>query len=246
MKRILIVLAVSLFAVHAVAQKTASDSSSSTMKKKHNWSHAILGDQPNDHFLLQIGYSDFLSKQDSVSTKGFGRSFNSYFMMAFADKDDNRFSLGVGLGVGTDNYYLNKEVVDLNNQSQLIFVSDTADTFKKSKFTAAYVEAPVEGRFSSNPGDPNSAWKFAIGFKLGYLLSLHTKEKLVRDQEGIPDYTIKQKNDRLFNPVRLAGTLRFGYGVVSLFTQVDITSFVKNGDGPSIRPYTIGFTLSGL
>ena len=245
MKRILIVMAVSLFAVHAMAQKTTTDSTFTAKKKKKGWSN-VIGDRANDHFMFQVGYSDFLNKQDSVGTKGIGRSLNGYFMLDFASKTDQRFSLGVGLGFGTDNYYLNKETVNLTDPNRITFVTDTADQFRKSKLTAAFFEAPIEGRYSSNPENPNKAWKFAIGMKLGVLLSMHTKEKIIRDVNGLTNYTLKQKDDHLFNPIRSAGYLRFGYGVFSLFTQVDITSFIKQGDGPSIRPYTAGITISGL
>jgi len=238
-------MAVSLFAVHAMAQKTTTDSTYSAKKKKKGWSN-VIGDRANDHFMFQVGYSDFLNKQDSVGTKGIGRSLNGYFMLDFASKTDNRFSLGVGLGFGTDNYYLNKETVDLTNPTRITFITDTATQFRKSKLTAGYFEAPIEGRYSSNPGDPNRAWKFALGVKLGALLSIHTKEKIIRDINGLTDYTLKQKDNHMFNPIRAAGYFRFGYGVFSLFGQVDISSFIKQGEGPAIRPYTAGITISGL
>ncbi len=238
-------MAVSLFAVHAMAQKTTTDSTYST-KKRSKWSHAILGERANDHFMLQLGYSDFLNKKDSVGTKGIGRSLNGYFMMDVVSKTDQRLSVGVGLGFGTDNYYLNKEKVDLTNPNRITFISDTITQFRKSKLTAGYFEAPIEGRYSSNPDNPNKAWKFVLGVKLGALLSIHTKEKISRDINNITDYTLKQKDNHMFTPVRVAPYFRFGYGVFTLFTQVDATSFIKSGDGQAIRPYTIGITMSGL
>jgi hypothetical protein len=246
MKRILIVLAVSFVALHTMAQTKVDSTTYSTKPKKKSWSNVILGDQANDHFLFQLGYSDFLNKQDSVSTKGIGRSVNMYFMMAFADKQDNRFSAAVGLGFGSDNYYLNKERIDLTNPARATFYTDTADDYRKSKLNATYIEIPLEARYSSNPANPNHAWKVALGVKAGLLAGIKTKVKMLRDINGIPDYTLKTKDDHLFNPVRAAGTLRVGYGVVSLFFQTDITSFIKSGDGPSIRPYTAGVTISGL
>ena len=244
MKRILIVLAVSLFAVHTMAQKTSTDSTAAAKPKKK--AGFILGDHANDHLLIQLGYSDFLSKKDSVSTKAFGRSFNMYFMMAFNSESDPRFSLAAGLGFGTDNYYLNKQRIDLTNPSRGVFYTDTADAYRRSKLTMAYLELPAEIRYSSNPSNPNHAWKFALGIKAGLLLSAHTKVKMQRDVNGLTDYTLKVKDDHLFTPGRVVGTFRFGYGVFSLFTQTDITNYFKSGDGPSIRPFTVGFTVSGL
>lgn len=249
MKRILIVMAVSLFAVQTMAQKTTVDSTSATKpappakKKRFGF---ILGDHANDHLLLQLGYCDFLNKNDSVSLKSVGRSVNAYFMMAFNDLVDPRFSLAAGLGFGTDNYYLNKQRIDLTNPNRGTFYTDTADDYRRSKLAMAYLEAPIEARYSSNPTNPNHAWKFAVGIKAGLLLSAHTKVKMLRDVNGLTDYTLKYKDDHLFTPGRIAGTLRFGYGVISLFLQADITNYFKVDDGPAIRPYTAGITISGL
>lgn len=244
MKRILIVMAVSLFAVHTMAQKSPADSTATAkQKKKFNF---ILGDHANDHLMLQLGYSDFLNKHDSVSLRGFSRSVNAYFMMAFNSVSDPRFSLAVGLGVGTDNYYLNKQRIDITNQQRGTFVTDTANDYKKSKLAMAYLQLPLELRFSSNPDNPNRAWKFALGVKGGLLMSAHTKVKMIRDVNGVPNYTIKYKDNHLFNSATADGTFRVGYGVFSLFTDVEITNFFKANAGPPIRPFTVGVTISGL
>jgi hypothetical protein len=236
-------MAVSLFAVHAMAQKTTTDT---TAKKKQTWANAILGDHSDDHFMFQLGFSDFLNKNDSISTKGIGRSFNAYFMKSFHFKNNDRFAFALGLGFGTDNYYLNKELVDLKNPTRIVFLRDTIDQYRRSKITAAFVEVPAEIRYNANPDNLNSSWKFALGVKLGALLSVHTKVKYTRDIENNIDYTAKEKDNRMFNPVRAAGYFRFGYGVWSLFMQVTMTSFIKIGDGPPIIPYTAGIAISGL
>jgi hypothetical protein len=238
-------MAVSLFAVHAMAQKTTTDT---TTKKKNTWAHAILGDHSDDHFMFQLGYDDFLNKHDSISLKGIGRSFNAYFMKAFPFKTDKRFAFALGLGFGTDNYYLNKEVVanNLNNGTRVTFISDTIDAFKKTKLAVGFLEAPAEIRYNAHPDNMNNTWKFALGVKLGVLLSAHTKEKFSRDQNNLVDYTLKYRDTKLFNPVRAASYFRIGYGVWSLFMQVTMTSFIKVGDGPPLIPYTAGIGISGL
>jgi hypothetical protein len=125
-------------------------------------------------------------------------------------------------------------------------VTDTADNYRRSKLTMAYLELPAEVRFSTNPSNPNHAWKFALGVKAGLLLNAHTKVKMIRDVNGFTNYTTKVKDNHLFTPGRFAGTFRVGYGVFSLFGQTDITNFFRSGDGPTIRPWTLGITISGL
>src|SRR6266542_104383 len=55
------------------------------------------------------------------------------------------------------------------------------------------------------------------------------------------------KSDKDFiNSTRFAVTGRIGYGFISLDGSYQLTSFLKTGAGPTIHPYSIGLTLSGL
>ena len=73
-----------------------------------------------------------------------------------------------------------------------------------------------------------------------------TSDEITRAPRSSFGSTFARESKNFFNGTRLAGTARIGYGHVSLFGQYSITSFIKDGRGPAIHPYSIGITLSGL
>lgn len=246
-----------LFAVLAVISTTSLVAQDSLVVKKEkeekvktDWSKVKLTNRSNDHFMLQIGHNGWSSVPDTVTTGGLSRSFNAYFMFDLPFKMDPRFSVGIGAGIGTDNFFLKKTMVDIrgvsNNQLTFKNVADT-NYFKKYKITTAYLEAPIEIRFQSDPTKKNS-FKAAIGGKVGTLVSASTKGKNLLNKNGgtILSGTVQEHSKRFFNGTRLQATARVGYGIFSLYGSYQINAFVKEGFGPDIRPYQIGLTISGL
>jgi hypothetical protein len=126
-------------------------------------------------------------------------------------------------------------------------LSDT-NSFKKYKLATTYAEAPVELRFRTNPDDDRRSVKLAVGAKVGTLLNAHTKGKTLENKEGntINDYKVKEYSKRYFNTTRISLTGRVGFGHFSLFGSYQLTPLFKEGQAPTIRPLTIGLTLSGL
>jgi hypothetical protein len=252
MKRIVLLFSTVLMTVVAFAQvdSTRSAAPEPTPKKKKDWSKISLANRANDHFVVQIGYDGWASKPDSIHTKGFSRSLNIYFMFDFAFKTDPRFSVGIGAGVGSSNIFFDNQEVDIISNGAKLAFPDKSDTthFKKYKLVSAYLEAPVELRFTANPENSDRSWKGALGVKVGTLLSVHTKGKTLLNSTGgtINSYTEKLSSKRFFNGTKLAVTGRFGYGHISLFGQYQINNFIRDGVGPNVRPYTIGLMLSGL
>jgi hypothetical protein len=220
--------------------------------KKKDWSKVNLSNRPNDHFMLQLGYDGWASRPDTISTKGIPRSFNMYFMFDFPFKTSPRFSVGLGLGLATDNMYFNKMTVDIAGRTtnQLTFKSVDSSYFKKYKLMTTYLEIPVELRFSADPENPNKAWKAAIGAKVGTMLAAATKGKsLMSHGSVVNNYTEKIKSKRYFNSTRLAVTGRISKGVFGIFGTYQINQFIKDGAAPNlpdIRPFQIGISISGL
>jgi hypothetical protein len=195
-------------ALAAVSSVIAQDSTITTKKKRKDWSQVNLSNRANDHFLLQLGYNGWSQKPDTINTKGFSRSFNMYFMYDFPFRTNPRYSVALGAGIGTDNMYFSKTIIDISgrNKNELTFknVSDT-NYFKKYKLATAYLEIPVELRFSANPENPNKSWKIALGGKVGFLVSANTKGKNLLNKSGgtINSFTQKEKARRYFNGTRL-------------------------------------------
>ena len=204
----------------------------------------------NDHFMLQVGYTTWTGQPDSISTSGLPRTFNMYFLFDFPFRTNPRFSTAIGAGVATDNVYFEKTRVELNGNSTNLRFRNLSDTssFKKYKLTTAYLEAPIELRYRSNPSNDRKSFKAAIGAKVGLLVNAHTKGKNLQGSTGnnIGDYTEKISSRRYFNTNRISLTGRVGYGNVSLFGSFAATPLFKEGVAAPIRPLTVGLTLSGL
>jgi hypothetical protein len=222
--------------------------------KKKEWKYNP--NRANDHFMLQFGYMNWASKPDTIKTKGIPRFFNMYFMFDFPFKTSPRFSVGLGLGLGTDNLYFDKTTVDIagKNSNTLSFARDTSSYFKKFKLATTYLEIPVELRFAADPDNTNKSWKVAVGGKIGTMLSAMTKGKnlLASNGAALNNYTEKIKSKKYFNTTRLAVTARVSKGVFGIFGQYQITQFIKDGAVPSgsplvnVRPFQIGISISGL
>jgi hypothetical protein len=259
MKKLLGV-AVVLFISHAVlaqdSTKTAKksriiqDTAGTVKKNKITYESLNLANRPNDHFMIVIGYDNWVGKPDTIRTKGLSRSFMFYFMMDFPFKTDPHFSVGAGLGIGVSNIYFDKQevLVEANNATLAFPDRTNTDHFKKYKLVNTYLEVPIELRYAFNPENTNKSWKLALGVKPGLMLSAYTKGKNLLNSAGQLEQAYIEKNSskKFFNGTRIAGTFRVSYGFIGLFGQLQLTPLIKSGAGPAINPYSVGIVLSGL
>jgi hypothetical protein len=212
-----------------------------------------ISDRPKDHFVLQLANVNWLEKPDSFAISGLSRSAGVYFMFDLAFKTDPRFSLGAGVGVGSDHVFFDK------GAGRDLVITSGGVQFKKNegaaadiryrsiKLHTAYLEAPLEFRFMHKPDQPHKSFKFALGMKVGTLITAVDKTRFERDAEGNGGYNLKIKDRSNFNNLRLAATARIGYGIFGAFVQYQLNDFIKDGSGPNqIRPLHIGITISGL
>jgi len=240
-------------AIACASAALAQDSTVVKKKGKKDWSKINLSNRTNDHFMLQLGYYGWATKPDSASFKGVPRSFNMYFMYDFPFKSDPRFSIGAGIGIGTDNVYFNKTTVDItgtSNSQTLVFGNGLdSNYFKKYKMGFSYLEAPIELRFAKDPENTNKSLKAAIGIKVGTMLSAETKGKNLLNKAGatINSFTEKIKSKHFFNTTRLQATARISLGVFGIYGSYQVTNFIKTGlSGPEVHPFQVGLVLSGL
>ena len=204
----------------------------------------------NDHFVLQLGYTTWQGAPDSIQTGGLPRTFNVYFMFDYPFRTNPRWSAAIGAGVATDNVFFDKTYIGIKDNTPTLVFDNVSDTnhFKKYKLATTYLEAPVELRFRSNPDNDSKSFKVAVGAKVGLLMNAHTKGKELQNRSGntVTAYTLKESSKRFFNTNRISVTGRVGYGHFSLFGSYQMTPLFKEGVAPTIRPMTIGLTISGL
>lgn len=242
MKKLFLLFFCSLFIVSLFAQENPE-----TPKKK---TPINLSGRANDHILVQIGYTGWNGIPDSINQGGFSKSINVYFMFDFPFKTSPKLSIGVGAGISTDQVKFSKTYIGIKEKTTTLQFIDQSDTshFKRTKLGTAYVEAPIELRFTADPLNSDKSLKFALGVKIGTLLNAHTRYKDLEDENGtlINSYTMKESSKKFFNSTRLSAQARIGWGHFSLYGSYQVTALFKDGVAPVIRPYSIGLTLSGL
>lgn len=203
-----------------------------------------------DHFMIQLGAATWQNRPDSIKTAGLSRTFNMYLMFDLPFKTSPHFSVALGPGIATDNVFLDKMTAGIKDNTKTVVFKNAADTahFKKYKVATAFLELPIEMRFSSNPDADSKSFKVAIGAKIGTMLAAWVKGKTLEDKGGntINDYTVKEKSKRFFNTNRISLTGRIGYGHFSAFTSYSLTSLFKEGLGPKMNAMSVGLTISGL
>ena len=240
-------LSLLILALIALAPAFSQETASTPKKKKFN-----ITDRAGDHLMLQLGSTSWIGAPDSVKShmKGFNRSANIYAMINKPFKGDPRFSFAFGLGVGVNNVYFKEMEVDIASSSAILPFRTTQGTnhFKKYKLSTAYLEAPLEFRFTANPEMPSKTIKIALGAKLGTMLNAQTKNKnlLTSNGSALNGFTQKETSKAYFNTTRLSGTIRAGYGNFSLYSAYTFTNLFKDGVAKSVNPIQFGITLSGL
>jgi hypothetical protein len=220
--------------------------------QKKDWKKEIL-DRPSDHIMVQLTSDRWSGVPDSISShmKGLSRGLGISIMFDKPFKTDPHWSVAFGIGVNGSSIFFQKMAVDIKatNSVRLPFRNlDSADNFKKYKLVTAYLEVPVELRYIFSPQKENKSWKAALGLKVGTLLNAHTKGKNLQDKNGttINGYTQKESKKSFFSSNRVMATARIGIGHFSLVCNYQLSSFLKDGAGPDIRPYQVGLCISGL
>ncbi len=222
----------------------------SAQDKKANSSDIL--NRAGDHIMLQLGSDIWTGAPDSITShkKGLSRVANIYIMKDKVFKTDKRFSVAFGVGVSSSNVYFKTYNVDIvSTATKLPFTNlDSSNRFKKYKLTTAFLEVPLEFRFTKDPENAAKSIKGALGVKVGTMLNAHTKGKTLQNKNGgtVNNYIQKQSDKRFFNSTRLSVTGRIGYGNFSIFASYQINNLLKDGVGPDIKPMQVGICLSGL
>ncbi len=211
-----------------------------------------LSSRPADHLMFQFATDHWSNMPDSINKhqSGFSKGFNAYLMTDKPFKASPKFSIGLGIGIGTSNISFKKMNVDVKSTAiKLPFIAaDSTNHFKKYKLSLSYLEVPLEFRFSSDPLNSAKSWKFAIGGKAGTIINAHTKGKDLQDKNGklISSYIEKENSKKYFNGTRFMGTARIGYGIFSLYGSYQLNNVLKDIAGRPMKLFEIGFALSGL
>jgi hypothetical protein len=266
MKRIILMAFCVLTFVQAFSQEDTDE------KKKPRTSPLARLEQA-DRIMVDVFTDIWMNAPDDsvMSISAINRGASAYVLRDFPIGQSN-FSFAVGLGISCHNLYsdawpVRETVKDSSNipygysfTGKTVFAKlpDTASGlevgYKNNKMTNVYLDLPIEFRFRTK--NEGQKFKFALGFKIGYLLSSHTK---YRGDDLLWDYAdhtwsmnssemIKSKMYKVPNLefYRMGPTIRIGWGWVNISAYYSLTKlFKKNSfNGPEMYPISVGLTIT--
>ncbi len=267
MKKFALILACFLAVTSVFGQKDADE------KTNTNKTKPLARLDQADRIMVDIFTDIWMNKPDDsvMSITAINRGANAYFMRDIPIGKSN-FSFAIGAGISCHNLYSNalpvrESVVDTSVAFGYVFtgktifqklpetVGTTEVGYKNNKLTSIFIDIPVEFRFRTK--NQGQKFKFALGFKAGYMLSSHVKYR--GDDLGYnyvgqswslnSDETVKWKTYKVPNieTYRMGPTLRIGWGWVNISAYYSLTKlFKKNKSYTEMYPISVGLTITPL
>ncbi len=184
---------------------------------------------------LQIGTNNLLSSPSSMDLGIWGsKSFNVYYLYSLP-LGESRWSFHPGFGIGTDKYSFDNDVTLQRNGSMVEMIDLTVEDFgevNKTKLATNHFEIPFELRFHLNKNNFKKSVKFAVGGKVGILLSSHTKVNFDLDGETT---TLKTKDSFELNRFRYGLQGSLGIAGINVYYYYSLNDLFKSDAGPEGR-----------
>lgn len=198
-----------------------------------------------DRFSVDI-FSDMwqMDSDTNITIKSInpGFNFNYFFNIPLSGK----FSMGLGLGVGTHNMHSNAMPVDTfknNTFTQFRKIPETVNgkniDYDINKLALAYLDIPLEFRFTTTT-EKGKKIKLALGIKGGYLINNHIKYKGTDFSDGEGDIKFKEYKIANLETLRYGATFRFGYANYHVFGYYSLSKLFKADKGPEMYPISLG------
>jgi hypothetical protein len=202
-------------------------------------------------FLVEFGFNQGLNTPDHFGLKFIGsHAFNLYYQypMRFGK---SKFSFIPGAGFSFERFklktaYTLKEDASNSGEFDLVSISTTYPSIKKTMLINNYIEMPIEFRFDTKPEDISRSLSIAIGGRVGYLMDAMTKIKYKEDGEV---RKLKDKQNHGMNPIRYGVYTRLGVGSFSLFGYYNLSPLFEKDKGPdktTMNTFTAGISINGL
>lgn len=242
---IIILLALSIPAVAQISEPGAESAYTPTR-----------GGQPNipGTFVLELGINNGLDAPERFDLGLWGsRTINVYYTYELRIAQ-SKFSVVPGIGLSLERFKFKNGATlgyDAEDSLKLLLPAETAITGeRKSQLITNFIDVPLELRFTSNPDDPNRAFKLAIGGRVGYLYDAFTKMKY---REGGETKQYKDKQNFNLNRFRYGVYGKLGIGNFSLFGYYNLTPLFEEGEGlhennipNDFQTVTVGISLSAF
>lgn len=127
-----------------------------------------------DQLSFSLNSTPFIQKDKTTDLSPFSRGIALQMMYPVLGNKRN-VALAIGFGLANQNYYMNTFIRTHTDSVWMPRIPDSLN-HKKYKLSTTFLTVPIELRFRTDPsGDSRISYKFYPGFRVGYLLSSHTK-----------------------------------------------------------------------
>jgi hypothetical protein len=201
----------------------------------------------NDHFInFDLGINNYLEDGESPSSSNAPYAVKPWGSWYFAINSIHRnhiagrLSVESGFGVSWYNFKFEDPSLRLNKtDTDIQFTNGTADSFKKSKLTASFVNVSLVPVFDFGSKE-NKGIRIGIGGYAGYRLGSHTKYIYSTDGDREKD---KDRGNFYLNNWRYGARLQLGLKGTDFFINYDVNELFDTGRAPKLNALSFGITF---
>lgn len=212
-------------------------------------------DNNQERFVFELTH-DRAFGPDAPDVAPLSRGLNVYYVKNIPLGGASKFSVAPGLGLANRQIFM-KNIYDFDAINGVASLPEVPEGLERnlSKLHWTYVEVPVELRWISNADKRGHSFKVATGFRAGYVIASKWKYNgqvfsgdFFELEPGDAVFTEKLKRKQLDNilPWRIAPGARIGYGTVNLFSYFQVNNDFDFGQGPDIKGFTVGASISSF
>lgn len=157
----------------------------------------------------------------------------------------SHWGIGYGPGFSVNYWHTNLNITTNPSGGPLNYTFLPSDSsFNSNRFSASYVDFPVEIRFRSNSNNKGRYYRLYVGGLIGYRINSFSQFK-------VDDYNVKHYNITSLSRWHYGVFLRTGYWLFNLYVYYGLNPVfgdLNEGEGPlgldKMQSLSIGLSLS--
>ena len=186
--------------------------------------------------LIDNGSFSLSPENKFLDYKGAKTSTFSFDVLYFGYRFNPNFKMYIAGGFDWTVIRLKNNITIQQNTPDLTYIEEPIG-FSKNRLSNSYVHLPFNFELRSKENHKGKRFYFVFGPEVSFLLN--GKVKQISDERG------KQKfrDDYNFQPVRVGGTVRLGYGGIGLFTKYYFNDMFDSVPQAGLKNMSFGLTF---
>lgn len=186
--------------------------------------------------LVDNGSFSLTAVNDFLDYKEFKSSTVSFDLLDYGYRFNSNFKVYLAAGLDWTMLRLKKDITIKRNTRPLSY-DVTGIDFSKNRFSSFYVHVPLGIQFRTDENARGKRFYFVASPEVSFLIN--GKVKQLSKENG------KQKfrDDYNFEPVRLGGSLRVGYGWIGFFGKYYFNDMFDSAPQTGLKNMSFGITF---